>query len=128
MHHYLQGKRQANEVHHHLFIGKFYTEKTQQSEEGLVVLLAAALLLTAQVDVSVELLSVLREGCTRRTSQTAGVGALEFKCSSYMNVNIHISKATFFMNKLSCREHLSTLSFSTEMSEMMLQGQKTRGS
>lgn len=29
------------------------------------------------------------------------------------------------MNKLSCLEHLSTLSFSTEMSEMMLHGQKT---
>lgn len=29
------------------------------------------------------------------------------------------------MNRLSCLEHLSTLSFSTEMSEMMLHGQKT---
>lgn len=28
---------------------------------------------------------------------------------------------TFFMNKLSCLEHLSTLSFSTEMSVIMLQ-------
>lgn len=27
---------------------------------------------------------------------------------------------TFFMNKLSCLEHLSTLSLSSEMSEMML--------
>lgn len=31
---------------------------------------------------------------------------------------------TFFMNKLSCLEHLSTLSFSTEMSEMLLHGNK----
>lgn len=28
------------------------------------------------------------------------------------------------MNKLSCLEHLSTLSFSTEMSEMLLHGNK----
>jgi len=31
-----------------------------------------------------------------------------------------LSRFTFFMNKLSCLEHLSTFSFSTEMSEMML--------
>lgn len=59
MHRYLQGKRQANEVHHHLFIGQLHTEETQQSEEGLVVLPTAALLLAAQVDVSVQLLAVL---------------------------------------------------------------------
>lgn len=70
MHQHLQGERQANEVHHHLFVGQLHAEKTQQREEGLVVLLAAALLLTAQVDVSVELLSVLWEGCTRRMMST----------------------------------------------------------
>lgn len=32
---------------------------------------------------------------------------------------------TFFMNKLSCLEHLSTLSLSTEMSEMMLHRKTT---
>lgn len=56
----LQGKRQANEVHHHLLVGQLHAEETQQSVEGFVVLLAAALLLTAQVDVSVQLLTVLR--------------------------------------------------------------------
>lgn len=66
MHQYLQGERQANEVHHHLFIGQLHAEKTQQSEEGLVVLPTAALLLAAQVDVSVQLLAMLRVGCTRR--------------------------------------------------------------
>lgn len=55
----LQGKSQANEVHHHLFIGQLHTEKTQESEEGLIVLSAAAWLLTAHVDVSVELLAML---------------------------------------------------------------------
>lgn len=55
----LQGKSQANEVHHHLFIGQLHTEKTQQSEEGLVVLSTAAWLLTAHVDVSVQLLAML---------------------------------------------------------------------
>lgn len=33
--------------------------------------------------------------------------------------------STFFMNRLSCLEHLSTLSLSTEMSEMLLQTQQT---
>lgn len=55
----LQGECQANEVHHHLFIGQLHTEKTQQSEEGLIVLSTAARLLTAHVDVSVQLLAVL---------------------------------------------------------------------
>lgn len=66
---YLQGECQANEVDHHLFVGQLHAEETQQSKEGLIVSPAAALLLTAQVDVSVELLSVLwgGEGCTRRT-------------------------------------------------------------
>lgn len=34
--------------------------------------------------------------------------------------------STFFMNKLSCLEHLSTLSLSTEMSEIMLQRKKAQ--
>lgn len=59
LHEYLQGQCQANKVHHHLLIGQLHAEETQQSEEGLVVFTATALLLTAQVDVSVELLSVL---------------------------------------------------------------------
>lgn len=41
--------------------------------------------------------------------------------SKYLYVNL-----TFFMNKLSCLEHLSTLSLSTEMSEMMLHRKKAR--
>lgn len=56
---YLQGKCQANEIHHHFFIGQLHTEQTQQGEEGLKVLLTAAFLFTAQVDVSVQLLAVL---------------------------------------------------------------------
>lgn len=67
---YLQGECQANEVDHHLFVGQLHAEETQQSKEGLIVPPAAALLLAAQVDVSVELLSVLwgvGGGCTRRT-------------------------------------------------------------
>lgn len=47
VHQYLQGERQANEVHHHLFVGQLHAEKTQQSEESLVVLPTAALLLAA---------------------------------------------------------------------------------
>lgn len=57
---YLQGQRQADEVHHHLLIGQLHTEEAKQREEGLVVLPPAAQLLAAQVDVSVELLSVLQ--------------------------------------------------------------------
>lgn len=63
---YLQGECQANEVHHHLLVSQLHAEKTQQSEEELVVLPTAALLLAAQVDVSVQLLAVLRGGRTRR--------------------------------------------------------------
>lgn len=59
MHQYLQCKCQTDEVHHHLFVCQFHTEKTQQSKERLVVQLATALLLAAQVDVSVQLLAVL---------------------------------------------------------------------
>lgn len=57
---YLQGQRQADEVHHHLLIGQLHAEEAQQGEEGLVVLPPAAQLLAAQVDVSVELLPVLQ--------------------------------------------------------------------
>lgn len=57
---YLQGQRQADEVHHHLLVGQLHAEEAQQGEEGLVVLPPAAQLLAAQVDVPVELLSVLR--------------------------------------------------------------------
>lgn len=56
---YLQCECQANEIHHHLFVCQLHTEKAQQSEKGLVVLPTTALLLTAQVDVSVQLLAVL---------------------------------------------------------------------
>lgn len=59
-HGYLQGQRQADEVHHHLLVGQLHTEEAQQGEEGLVVLPPAAQLLAAQVDVSVELLAVLQ--------------------------------------------------------------------
>lgn len=85
---YLQGECQANEVHHHLFVGQLHAEKTQQSKERLIMLPAAALLLTAQVDVSVELLSVLWGG-----GQQEDV-ALELKYSCiYMNVKVYILKA-----------------------------------
>lgn len=57
---YLQGQRQADEVHHHLLVGQLHAEEAQQGEEGLVVLPPAAQVLAAQVDVSVELLSVLQ--------------------------------------------------------------------
>lgn len=59
---YLQGEGQAYEVHHHLFVSQLHAEDAQQSEEGLVVLPPAALLLAAQVDVSVQLLAVLSAG------------------------------------------------------------------
>lgn len=62
MHPYLQGECQANEVHDHFLVGQLHAEKTQQGKEALVVLPTAALLLTAQVDVSVQLLAVLRGG------------------------------------------------------------------
>lgn len=47
-------------------------------------------------------------------------------CTSHNTVSMDLKyrHLTFFMNKLSCLEHLSTLSFSTEMSEMMLHGNK----
>lgn len=76
---YLQGQRQADEVHHHLLVGQLHTEETQQGEEGLVVLPPAAQLLAAQVDVSVELLSVLQSegGGSRNEGRSTQVGGLQ---------------------------------------------------
>lgn len=55
----LQSEGQADEVHHHFLVGQLHAEKAQKCKEGLVVLLSAGLLLTVQVDVSIQLLSVL---------------------------------------------------------------------
>lgn len=67
----LQGECQANEVHHHLFIGQLHAEKTQQSKEGLIVLSTTTRLLTAHVDVSVQLLAMLlvEDGKSERINQ-----------------------------------------------------------
>lgn len=60
VHPYLQGECQSDEVHHHLFVRQLHAEKTQQSIEGLIVLLAAALFFTAKVDVSAQVLAMLQ--------------------------------------------------------------------
>lgn len=57
---YLQGKSQPDEVHHHLLIGQLNGEHGQGSEEQLKVLVTVVLLLTAQVDVTIQLLPMLR--------------------------------------------------------------------
>lgn len=59
---HLHSQHQADEVHHHLLIGQLDADERQQAVECLVVLLYVCLLLTAQVDVSVELLGVLGVG------------------------------------------------------------------
>lgn len=59
MHPNLQGKGQANEVHHHLLVGQLHAEKTQKCEERLIVLPTAVRLLAAHVNMSVELLAML---------------------------------------------------------------------
>lgn len=85
VHQYLQCQCQANEVHHYLFICQFHTEKAQQSEKGLVVLPTAAMLLTAQVDVSVQLLAVLRV-----EDPQGELKVLQFFSSYVANVNIYL--------------------------------------
>lgn len=60
--HILNSQHQADEVYHHLLIGQLDADERQQAVESLVVLLYVGFLLTAQVDVSVELLGVLEMG------------------------------------------------------------------
>lgn len=57
---YLQSEDQSDQVHHHLLIGQFHTEYGQQGDEGLVVAPPTAVLLTGQVNMSVETLSMLQ--------------------------------------------------------------------
>lgn len=92
---HLQGQRQANEVHHHLFVGQLHAEETQQSVEGFVVLLAAALFLTAQVDVAVQLLTVLR----RNKDQTVVQVGLTFTLRpiSLPWVSQHAARSAIFV-------------------------------
>ena len=59
---HLNSQHQADEVYHHLLIGQLNADESQQAVERLVVLLYVRLLLTAQVDVSVELLGMLGLG------------------------------------------------------------------
>lgn len=56
---YLQSQDQSDQVHHHLLIGQFHTEYSQQGDEGLVVTPPTAFLLTGEVDVPVETLGML---------------------------------------------------------------------
>lgn len=66
-HRYLQSESQANEINDHFFVGKLDAEKSKQGKETLIVLPAATLLFTPQVDVPIQLLAVLvREGMRSR--------------------------------------------------------------
>lgn len=56
---HLQGQDQTDQVHQHFVIGQFYAEDSQQGEEGLVMAPPSAFLLTGEIDVSVEALSML---------------------------------------------------------------------
>lgn len=59
---HLNSQHQADEVYHHLLVGQLNADERQQAIERLVMLLYVRFLLTAQVDVSVELLGVLETG------------------------------------------------------------------
>lgn len=59
---HLNSQHQADEVYHYLLVGQLDADERQQAVESLVVLLYVGFLLTAQVDVSVELLGVLEMG------------------------------------------------------------------
>ena len=73
---HLNSQHQADQVHHHLLVGQLDADERQQAVQRLVVLLDVRLLLTAQVDVSVELLGVLERGGKGGGKATAGtVGA-----------------------------------------------------
>lgn len=59
---HLNSQHQADKVYHHLLVGQLNADESQQAVERLVVLLYVRFLLTAQVDVPVELLGVLEIG------------------------------------------------------------------
>lgn len=81
---HLQGQDQSDQVHQHFVIGQFHTEDNQQGDESLVMTPPAAFLLTCQVDVSVEALSMLHAEMSQRRWSGAESRVL-----------------TFLMNKLS---------------------------
>lgn len=56
---HLQGQDQSDQVHQNLVIGQFNAENSQQGDESLVMALPTAFLLTCQVDMPVETLSML---------------------------------------------------------------------
>lgn len=56
----LQGHSQADQVHHDVLVGQLDGEDGQRGEEQLEVLVDVVFLLTAQVDVAVQLLPVLQ--------------------------------------------------------------------
>lgn len=58
---HLQGQGEANEIHHHLLVSELHADQSQERVEHLEVRLHAALLLTRQVNVSVELLGMLQQ-------------------------------------------------------------------
>lgn len=57
---HLQGHSQPDQVHHDLLVGQLDGEDGERGEEQLKVLVDVVFLLTAQVDVAVQLLPVLQ--------------------------------------------------------------------
>lgn len=57
---HLQGHSQSDQVHHDLLVGQLDGEDGERGEEQLKVLVDVVFLLTAQVDVAVQLLPVLQ--------------------------------------------------------------------
>ncbi len=57
---HLQSECHTDQVHHHLFIGQLHADEGQEWVELLKVRLHAALVLTAQVDVSIQVLGMLK--------------------------------------------------------------------
>lgn len=62
---HLQGHSQADQVHDDLLVGQLDGQDGQRGEEQLEVLVDVVFLLTAQVDVAVQLLPVLQRSEVR---------------------------------------------------------------
>lgn len=95
---HLQGQDQSDQVHQHLVIGQFHAEDGQQGEESLVMALPTAFLLTCQVDVSVEALSMLH---TQTFIRNFGVVLTSAFTCLVKSVFQYKRFLTFLMNKLS---------------------------
>lgn len=67
---HLQSECHTDQVHHHLFIGQLHADEGQEWVELLKVRLHAALFLTAQVDVSIQVLGMLKSEIPVNTLKT----------------------------------------------------------